>query len=186
MKNTQIYFSLGQTILGICLAVCAFIIPSYFLSSDQGGVSNYGTSDRTAWWFTGGFAAAAVGALAAAGALPSSARNRGTLRLFLVLLGILYAVVLGTTFSYKLSDSNREWHQLASLALFAVMLAAATWARFVTSDKAVRLAFILLLLGLAAGVLTLTGVLHILFIVQIFCGLVFAYLFARTIGVLTK
>ena len=181
MMNPRGYFLLGQTILGACLVVCLMLIPGYFFSHDQGGVSNYGTDERTIALFTIGFTAAAAGSLLAGLSLPSSFLQRRRKQLGLFLLALFYTAVLVSTFSYKVSDSLRSIHEYSALALFGVMLAQALWLALKVNprDSRTRRALTIFLAAFVAGLLTVFGPLHILFTVQIVCGVTFGYIWVR-------
>ncbi|MGB4758478.1 MAG: hypothetical protein WBP26_00295 [Candidatus Saccharimonadales bacterium] len=180
--KSQTWFALGQIILGACLAYCLYLIPRYFFSLDQGGVSNYGTLDDTKWVFTAGFAAAAIGALFAS----ITAKGNSTLKFALFVLAVMYAAMLATTFSYKLNDSLNDLHQYTSITLFVVMFIIALWLQFTAKDSFTKICFAILLLGLIAGALTLAGVIHVLFSVQIVCGVAFAFMITHGIKKLQK
>lgn len=183
--KSHLFFAAGQVILGICLVVCLYLIPRYFFSSDQGGVSNYGTEPETKWFYTAGFAAAALATFFTAIKLPSG-NSRGVLRALLVLLSLLYAFVLLTTFSYKLSDSLGHLHNQSAFVLFGGMVVAAVWSLITVRDKKNRVAFTGLCAGVVLGILATTGILRMLFVAEILTGLAFAYLMAHTIAVLER
>lgn len=176
----QTWFALGQIVLGACLGYCLYLIPRYLFSLDQGGVSNYGTEVDTKWIFTAGFAAAAIGTLLAS----IVAKGNSTLKLALFLLAVMYAAVLATTYSYKLSDDLNNLHLYASIALFVVMFIIALWLQFTVKDSFTKICFAVLLLGLVAGALNLAGVIHVLFSVQIVCGVAFAFMMTHGIKAL--
>lgn len=176
--KSHTWFALGQILLGACLGYCLYLIPRYFFSLDQGGVSNYGTDLDTKWIFTAGFAAAALSTFLAA----VTAKGNAALKFALVILAVMYAGVLATTFGYKISDNLYSLHLYVSTALFVVMLIIALWLRFFAiKDTFTNVAFAIFLLGIIAGALTLAGVLHILFAVQLVCGIAFAFMLTHAI-----
>ncbi len=70
-----------------------------------------------------------------------------------------------------------QLHELAALALLMAMLAGAVWIRFEgILDTRLKLAFLFFCLGFIIGLLTLTGLIHLLFTSQIICGASFAYM----------
>lgn len=180
------YFASGQIILGICLLVSLVILPSYFFSFDQGGISNYGAEPRTRWLFTAGFSAATLGTLMAAIALPQRSQHRLQLRIVLVILAVLYLLVMMTTFSYKVSPSNQQLHELSALVLFIGMLLTSLWLRLLArKDSYVRTLFRLFMVSLGLGILNFFGVFNILFIIELMAGIVFAMLLTYEIRKLT-
>jgi hypothetical protein len=183
----QTYFAVGQVVLALCLFTCLAIIPSYFFSFDQGGVSNYGTEPRTTGLFVLGFGVATLCTFLAGRTLPQKTKRRNQLQLGLYVLACLYLLVMLTTFSYKLNETFRELHGYASIALFVGMLVGALWLRFVAvRDSPGRWAFVVFCVSLGAGVLTVLGVLHLLFTVQLVCGMAFGYMLTHGIAALQK
>lgn len=186
-KKPELYFALGQILLGLCFLVCLLIIPGYFFARDQGGVSNYGTDPRTQGLFVAGFALATLGTVVSAYTLPANTRRKLHVQLGLYVLAAFYVAVLLSTFSYKLSDSLRDLHLRAAIALFAVMFQEALWLRFVAvKDTAIKRAFVIFCVSIVTGLLTLFGYLHILFTFQIVAGVAFGYMATHGIALLRK
>lgn len=176
------FFVAGQIVLGLCLLLCLILVPRYFFSVSQGGVSNYGTESKTVWLFAVGFAVAAMGCLLAAAKLSTRASKHWQLRIMLVLLALLYLGVLFSTFSYKDNEAYRLLHVQAAIALFVWMLISAAWLRFsLVKDVYMRRAFLLLLIGLALSGLTFLGYISILFTAQIFSGVAFGRMMAHAL-----
>lgn len=170
-------FAAGQIALGLCLLACLVVLPRYFFSFDQGGISNYGTEPQTKWLFVAGFSAAALGTFMAALALPRHAKRRLQLQLILIILAALYFLVMISTFSYKLSLSRQNLHELAAFALFVYMLLICLWLRFMAvKDNYTNQLFVLFFASLVLGVLNFFGVLHILFAIEVAGGIAFALL----------
>lgn len=167
-------------LLGLCLLVCILIIPGYFFSLNQGGLSNYGTEDKTVWLFIAGFGAASLGTLLAALTLPRSVTWLWQWRVGLLVLAGLYLAVMLTTFSYKDNESLRQLHEQAALALFAAMLAEALWLRFsATKDPLIKPLFNVFIIGFVLAGLTFAGLLHVLLSAQLLCGVAFGYVVVR-------
>ncbi len=180
MRQPHQLFATGQALLGLCLLVCIAIIPSYFFSLDQGGLSNYGTEDKTVWLFVAGFGAASLGAFLAALTLPRSSLRLWQWRAGLLILAGLYLVLMLTTFSYKDNESLRQLHEYAALALFAVMLVEALWLRFTAAkDPLIKPMFNVFAIGFVLAGLTFAGLLHVLFSAQLLCGVAFGYMVVR-------
>ncbi len=182
------YITAGQIILGICLLGCLVLIPGYFFSYNQGGISNYGTDPRTTWLFVLGFGAATAGVLLAAFRLPQATTRRLQLQVGLVLLAVLYLAVLLSTFSYKMNESYRLLHLYAAIALFLGMFIGASWLRFVAIKDAptpTRVAFVVFCIGLIIAILMQAGVLQLLFTAQIVCGIAFGYMLTQGVRLLS-
>ncbi len=179
------YFALGQIVLGLCFLLCVILIPHYFFSLDQGGVSNYGTESATKLLFAVGFGAASLGTFLAGLKLPTTTSHRTQLRYGLYVLALLYLFVMLSTFSYKLNDSLRHLHGQVSLALFAYAFLGTLWLRFVAvKDVFTKWAFVAFCLSFVVVVLTVMGYIHFLFVGQIASGIAFASLVTHCLAVL--
>ncbi|HSW36867.1 MAG TPA: hypothetical protein VLG37_00690 [Candidatus Saccharimonadales bacterium] len=181
------YLAISQLVLGACILLCLAIIPHYFFSFDQGGVSNYGTKLATVAPYSLGFGVAALGTLMASFSLPANVPRRTVMRFGLLGLSLLYGLALVSTFQYKLNASHRHLHEQLAVALFLGMLLGALWLRFVAlkEDVSIRRAFILFAVGFLAAVLTFFGPLHMLFSSQITCGASFGYMLTHGVKTLT-
>lgn len=180
------YFAAGQIILGICILGCLVILPHYFFSLNQGGISNYGTEPQTKWLFATGFSAVTIGTMLAAIVLPKGAKHRVQLRIVLFTLAALYAFVMFSTFSYKLSPSLQHLHEQSAIALFGGMLLVSLWLRFFAlKDSYTRRIFIFFCVTLVLGVLNLLGVMPILFAIEIAGGVIFALLMTHGLRTLS-
>lgn len=179
-KSPAGYFAAGQIILATCLVICTVLAPGYFFSTNQGGISNYGTNNQTVGLFITGFTAAAVGAVAAASRLRAATMQLRQLRNYLFILAILYILVMLSTFSYKQNDDYRQLHEHVSLALFAYMAFMAVRLRLQSgADRHIAAAFGIFLLGLLLGLATLLGPLHTLFTAQVVSAAAFGYMVSR-------
>ena len=172
------YFVYGQLALGLSLLMCLIIIPKYFFSLDQGGVSNYGTDDRTRTFFTIGFGLATLGSLLAARFLPLKISKRLFSRVMLIILATGYLAVLLTTYSYKVNDFYRVLHERTAIGLFVFMLIFALWLRFFVArqNQGVKRWFWLFGAGIVLAGLTILGIIHLLFTAQILSGVAFAFI----------
>ncbi len=159
------------------MLLCLILLPHYFFSSNQGGISNYGTEDRTQFIYILGFGTASLFTLIGSYKLSSKTSRIYSLQLALGLLSLIYFVVLLSTFSYKLTSFNKQLHGLAALALFIAMLAGSLWIRFKGyMDSKLKLAFAIFCLGFIIGLLTLVEFVHLLFTSQIICGACFGFM----------
>ena len=179
------YVAVSQIALGLCLFICLLLTPHYFFSLDQGGVSNYGTENRTIGLFTLGFSLAAIGSLLAGIKIPVHGPKQVIMRLGLLLLSALYGLNLLTTYQYKLNSSSKRLHHQAAVALFIGMLLIVIWLRVVCAkDRKAKLAFIVFGIGFLASTVTFFGFLHVLFTAQLICGISFAYMLIRCVSLL--
>jgi len=174
--------AIGQIALGLSLFICLLIIPHYFFTLNQGGVSNYGTSEQTRTLFIFGFAAAAAGTLMASLKLPSGSKKTTNLKISLYLLSLLYVLVLVSTFAYKSGDFTKQLHLWAALVLFLFMLCQSLWIRrSASTDKRLTIAFTLFNFGWIIGILTALEIVHLLFTAQVISGTSFGYMLTRMV-----
>ena len=177
------YLLISQIILTASVLLCTIIFPQYLLSTNQGGVSNFGTEDRTRVVFSIGFGAVAVGSWLAARRIRIVAKRLSRLRWGLYLLSCLYLLVLISTFSYKLVPAYRTLHIQAAILLFWGMLALAIWLRIILNNQsAIRVAFIVFVVGFVTALLTFIGIFHLLFVAQLICGFSFGYILVRGVA----
>ena len=150
--------------------------PKYFLSFDQGGVSNYGTLSETQVFFTIGFALASLGAVLASKFMGQGYKSAGVFRILLVIHGLRYISVLVTTYPYKVNEFYRSLHEWSAIGLFVYMSVLAIWLRFWQAREQTLVCrwFWLFVIGLLTAILTFFGVIHLLFTAQIISGLAFA------------
>lgn len=177
------YVACGQIALGLSLFICLLIYPHYFFSINQGGVSNYGTSEPTRMLFILGFGAAAIGTFIGSIKLPQVTEKIYSLKIGMYSLSLLYVVVMASTFSYKMGGLYRHLHLWSALVLFLVMLYQTLWIRFKTPpDRRLSNAFILFSIGWLIGILTGFGIIHLLFTAQIISGVSFGYMLTRIVS----
>lgn len=180
------FFVAGQVVLALCLIISTLILPQYFVSADQGGISNYGTSGRTAGWFIVGFCAAALGSLLSALRFKVTSKHQRRLRIDLYVMALLYTIVMWTTFSYKQNAAYQQLHEQASLFLFFYMLVMSLTLGFLaTNDVRIKRAFVVLVIGLLIGLATLVGLIHLLFTAQIMAAAAFGYIVSRSLRLLS-
>lgn len=181
-KTAADYFAAGQLVLAACLFISTLLLPQYFFSLDQGGVSNFGTQGRTVIWFVAGFAAAAGGAFAAARTITGGGQHR-QLRIDLYALAALYLFVMISTFWYKQAEDYRQLHEQASILLFVYMAIMATSLRLSASgDQRTKRLFLVFVCGIILGLATLIGPLTVLFTAQLVAGGAFGGLVYRSLS----
>lgn len=171
-------FAVSQIIFGLSVLLAVIILPSYFFSTNQGGISNYGTAPATVWLFAGGFAAAAAGCIYAA-----VQTSKISLKVYLVVMSFAYLLVLASTFGYKDSELGRTLHEFSALNLLITMAVGVLLSlRPMVTRRNKRLALGGFALGIGLGVLTFFQVVHLLFSAQLLCGISFGWLITRRLS----
>lgn len=182
------YFALGQLVLALSLLISFIIIPDYFFSLDQGGISNYGTDDRTIVLFSLGFGAATVGSYIAAFKLFNKLGLKNV-QYQLLTLSLFYGLVLLTTYPYKISTFYENSHILVSFGLSVLMtILVVHIRRTYRNDNFIKRLFILYCLGFSIALMTLFGLANLLFNAQIISGFSFSaimtrYIYLKTVSV---
>lgn len=156
--------ALTQSIFLLTLVCATVIEPQYFFSTDQGGISNYGTLATTAWLYSLGFAAALIGVIT----LLFNTRHLSNIRLKIVLLvvALSYLLTLISTYDYKESRLIAVIHFYAAVFSFVGSLFMAMYSRSILQDKHARMTEYALLLGFALGALTFLEVITLLMTAQ--------------------
>lgn len=180
-RNSFLYVLFSQLALGFFLLVCTVLDPHYLLSRNEGGTSNFGTNRLTvvpyslALWLCGIFL------LLAAHNLTKHAGSRVNLKPILSLLGVLYILVVLSTYPYKLNLFYTRIHIAISIILFVSQLVIGIRFAILQSDWLNRSTLGLLFGGVMLSTMTLMGFLPILFISQIITAVAFAILLVRTV-----
>ena len=172
---------LAQLSLFIFLAICFVLIPHFLLEPNEGGVSNYGTYAKTVVPYTLGFGLCGVLTILASRSLPRMIARRRTLRWVFLVLGVLYLVVLLSTYPYRLNHMFDVIHIYLGTALVLYSTALSIWLTFALLRS--RVTFVLLaceLVGFILSVLTFLGHLHVLFVAEILTSAAFGTLLVRS------
>lgn len=160
------YLLYSQIAILIALVVCTIIDPSYLFSSNQGGVSNFGAQLSTVVPYSLGLLVSSIYMLLAARTIRSISDNK-MLPWVIVTIALLQLVVLFTTFAYKISEAWHGYHILSTQVYFVALLVAATWFALMSRTRAMWVAYMLFMFGFIVAVLTLFGVLYVLFIAEV-------------------
>lgn len=158
----------GQMIMFGALLACTIIDPHYLLSDDQGGVSNFGTQLSTVIPYSVGLFASSVTMLYAAGTLRHHRTPHTTALAWLLrVVAIIQLLVLASTFAYKLSTHLHGVHVGATQLFFVAQIIGASWVAIKFKTPVVLLLYGMFLTGFLLALLTLFGMLHVLFIAEI-------------------
>jgi hypothetical protein len=174
------YIAYGQIGFAIFLVVCVALHPGFVFKADEGGLSNYGIHIKTAFAYT--FALGLPGLLTYR-AVPFFNRSDPVARRFQQFLraySVLILLTLLSTYVYSLDVVLRDLHIVIGSALIVLDTLGGVWLyrlrRNVRFDDELVTA---LLLGFVLAALTITGLLHILFVSQVVTSGAFAILFVR-------
>jgi len=174
------YLLLSQCSLFLFIGICIGIDPHVLLARDEGGVSNYGVNGKTVAPFTIAFILCGVFVLMAAHIAPVAPTVVERFRCALIILGLLFLLLLITTYPYKLNSTLKDIHVGVGSILLCFEMALGIWMTVVLQRDRVTLPLLLLQsIGFLLAFVTLIGVLHILFISQILASLAFGILLVR-------
>jgi hypothetical protein len=177
----------GQVLLFVAIAICTILMPQFFFSTDQGGMSNYGLHARTSPFFIVGFAGCAFLTCLAALSLPRAIPHYSELRVSLLIVGVLGLLMAVTTFTYKLNPMLNVLHVRGAQFLALLEAVISTWyVRRLVKDHINRIAYGVLLIGLVVGIFTVLGALHLLFTAEFLASLGFGIVAVHTVDALTS
>src|ERR1017187_4279635 len=182
MKSRAVaYIACGQISLAVFLVVCVALHPGFVVKANEGGLSNYGIHRKTAAAYTLALGAPAFLSFLAARLITSSEIMAARFRLLLSSYGWIVLSELLTTYSYSLNTPLRDLHIVVGSVLVVFETSASVWMYRLLGNNRWNLQLLgVQLLGFVLAVLTIVGVLHVLFISQLLtCG-AFAILLVRT------
>jgi hypothetical protein len=177
----------SQIVLAVSVVVCTIILPQFLFSRDQGGMSNYGVNSETIIPFTIGFAGAGILICYAAWVLPQKTAHFKSLRFTLWLIGLLCLVLVATTYAYKLNHVLDLVHVYSAQFLALVEAVVGVWyARRLVKDRKNQILLGIFWFGFALGLLTVGGVLHVLFVAEALTAFSFGAIMVHTVYALTN
>ncbi len=156
------------------LLLCFAIKPQYLRS--EGGFSNYGTTASTIAFFTFAFLSATIGTFITANQI---AKLHSRLAWTLRVLALLFFLVLISTYPYKLNDFYDAAHKDVSIVLSLWGLGLGAWFVFKRHDIWNAASYALQLAATTAGIATILGYVHLLFVSQFVAGGAFGALLVR-------
>lgn len=187
MQHVVRLLIIAQLSLFFGLLICTVLIPHFLFESNEGGVSNYGMYAKTIVPYTLGFGICGFATLLAAQSVSKTMVDRMVLYPLLVILGILYSLVLVSTYPYKVSASFDQLHQLAGVLLLAYSVGTGIWLTiFKARSSATLLLFFAQLVGFLLAVATYLGFLHMLFIAELVESTAFGALLVVSVARLSR
>jgi hypothetical protein len=182
MRNRGVtYITYGQIGFALFLVVCVSLHPGFVFKANEGGLSNYGIHVKTAFAYT--FALGLPSFLTFC-AVPFFDRTDPVTRRFQRFLRAYSPLVLLTllsTYPYSLDVMLRDVHIIIGSALIVLDTVGGVWMyRFHRQVRWDDVLVSALLIGFVLAALTITGLLHVLFVSQVVTSGAFAILFVRS------
>lgn len=162
--------------------MCFLLMPHFLLESDEGGLSNYGVYQRTIVPYTLAFSLCGLLTLQSAHALPIATRQRQQLWRVLIAFGWLCFLIVESTFLYQVGGILDGIHIAAGIVLISFETITASWFGLAFSrDRKQSALIVAQFIGFLLTLLTFAGLLHVLFVAEVFTSLVFGILLIRTV-----
>jgi len=174
MKRLRIYLLFSQITIYIALSVCSFIKPSVAISN--GGVSNFGNYPSTVALYSLGFSLCVLFLWLAADRLLQLRPRFRYLAYVLLLIGLLYLMVLVSTFPRHYSFAYSRAHDYLGIALYSVEYLLSVWLILQKINIKILFIFIIESLGMLTSLLTILKVFHFLYVGQVISALAFGVL----------
>jgi Na+-transporting NADH:ubiquinone oxidoreductase subunit NqrD len=171
----------GQICFGLFIAVCVALHPGFVLKWNEGGMSDYGSHLETALPYT--LALLGLSEFSRRGASLFRGNDRTTRRLRRVLYfySAIVLVMLVSTYVYTLNFTLRDFHFGFGTILILFEVSTSVWMfllfrRFVWDG----IFLVMQIVGSALCLVTIVGVLHVLFFAEMLTGAGFAGLIIHT------
>lgn len=182
-KSIKRYLLISQLSLLLDLAICLILIPHYLFARNEGGMSNYGIHLRSVVPYSLGFLVAAYYVLKAALTIKARSVTLRRLRLLLVGYGIIFLLILITTYGYKTNTFLKDTHIVVTIITFWFELLSAIWlCKAFLSDKLNISLLVCQFIALIIGSLTFFGAFHLLFTSQLITIITFGVILVRSSG----
>lgn len=154
----------GEIAFLFFMGVSVALHPGYVLARHEGGISEYGVHVKTAVLYSLAWAALAVGNLRAARACGGRGVRSAMVRRLLLTYCITTFFVLVSTYFYSLDSTLKYIHYGFGAVLVVFMSVAAYWlSRQLAHAPWARVTLWVQLIGSSAALLSIVGVLHVLF-----------------------
>jgi hypothetical protein len=171
----------GQVCFGLFIAVCVALHPGFVLKWNEGGMSDYGSHIETALPYTLALLGLAEFSRRAASLYRENDRTTRRLRRVLYFYSAIVVVMLVSTYVYTLNFTLRDFHFGLGTVLILFEVSSSVW-MFLLFRRVVWDG-IFLAMQIAGSVLclvTIVGVLHVLFFAEMLTGAGFAGLIIHT------
>jgi hypothetical protein len=171
----------GQICFVLFIAVCVALHPGFVLKWNEGGMSDYGSHLETALPYTLALLGLAEFSRRAASLYRQNDRTTRRLRRVLYAYSAIVLVMLVSTYVYTLNVVLRDFHFGFGTVLILFEVASSIWMfrlfrRFVWDGVFLAMQ----LAGSVLSLVTIVGVLHVLFFAEMLTGAGFAGLIIHT------
>lgn len=175
------YLLMSQISFFAFLAICLAIVPRFLLEHNEGGVSNYGVTAVTVVPFTLAFLTCAAFILMAVRIIPRHPPTLARFRWALFTLAILLLLVLVSTYPYKVDLALKDIHIVIGVLLLTYEMAMAFWLALAVARDWINILFLMVqTAGSVLALVTLVGVLHLLFVSQMIASAAFGVVLVRS------
>jgi len=178
MEKLKKYLALSQASLFGLLFICCLIIPSIVIKN--GGVSNFGNHLSTLIPYVLSFLLAIAFIFMAANTIQRKSVKLNRLALILYILGLLYFLVLISTFPRRFDFIYSDIHDYLGIALFAYEFFISIWFLLKEKSQSTIIFFIVEVIGSMIGFLSILKYIHFLFIGQFIGTVGFGFLLIIT------
>jgi hypothetical protein len=163
------------------LGVCVAIEPTYLLSRNEGGLSNFGVHGATIVPYSLAFLVSALLVARTASLVDIIDGHTQRFRTLLLTLAGLLVLVLASTYGYKASELLHTVHIGVGVVMLCFESIASVWLTIaIARDPMSMCALAAQLIGFVLAALTFFGVLHVLFIAQLVTSFAFGVLLIRS------
>lgn len=172
----------GQLCLWIFLVVCIALHPGLVLKRDEGGLSNFGIHLKTVIPYSLALILGATYSYRATRLMRADDHASVVMRWMLLVYALLLALSLISTYVYKLGNLLNDLHVGINIATALFETTAAVWIAFTwRADTAMLVIFGFEVSGFVLGALTLTNVVHLVFVAEVLVGVGFGFLLYRSL-----
>jgi hypothetical protein len=174
------YIVWGQILFVVFIAVCVALHPGIVLKSNEGGVSNYGIHVKTAVPYTLALGLLAFYSHRAAVLYSKSDAVTRRLRRVLTTYSMIVIVMLFSTYVYSLNHVLRDIHISFGTVLITFESIAAIWMFGRIRGVWDGVFLVTQIAGALLALITIVGVLHVLFLAEELANTGFACLLIHT------
>lgn len=175
------YIVCGQIFFVVFIGVCVALHPGIVLKWNEGGVSNYGIHLKTALPYTLALALLAIYSRKAAVLYPKSDLVTRGLRRVLTAYGVIVIVMLFSTYVYSLNHVLRDIHIGFGTVLITFESFAAIWMLVHSRRRTLDSLYLATqIVGALLALVTIVGVLHVLFLAEMLANTGFACILTHT------
>ncbi len=174
MDKFRYYLIISQLSIFILLSICSLMIPS--VARSNGGVSNFGNYSSTVGLYSLGFSLCVLFLWLAADNILSKDLKFKKIAYVIFLIGLLYLLVLLSTFPRHLSFAYSMAHDYLGVALYVIEFFMSLWLIIKKHTSIGMLIFSIEIMGMLIGLLAILKFVHFLYVGQIIGSIGFGLL----------